>query len=207
MFPDLTRDDVFRLETRRMWLRWPRASDAGAVQAIASRKEVALQTSAIPHPYPPQGADAYILAARAHNTSGAALNLGLTLRTGTRDFIGFVSAEIRPRNRAYLGYALHPDYWGQNYTTEAVQAMIDTLFSVTPTVEIGAKVRVANPASKRVLEKCGFTHSGIGMSPSAALGGSQPVDTFTLDQKVWASLKGWRMPHISAASAKAELNP
>ena len=28
MFPDLTRDDVFRLETRRLWLRWPRAADA-----------------------------------------------------------------------------------------------------------------------------------------------------------------------------------
>ncbi len=28
MFPDLTRDDVFRIETKRLWLRWPRIQDA-----------------------------------------------------------------------------------------------------------------------------------------------------------------------------------
>jgi hypothetical protein len=30
MFPDLLRDDVFRLETRRLWLRWPRAAEETA---------------------------------------------------------------------------------------------------------------------------------------------------------------------------------
>ena len=35
MFPDLTRDDVFRLETRRLWLRWPRLAD---VQAIVRQR-------------------------------------------------------------------------------------------------------------------------------------------------------------------------
>ena len=28
LFHDLTRDDVFRLETRRLWLRWPRLASA-----------------------------------------------------------------------------------------------------------------------------------------------------------------------------------
>ena len=28
MFPEITRDDIFRLETERLWLRWPRAADA-----------------------------------------------------------------------------------------------------------------------------------------------------------------------------------
>ncbi|MFZ0559474.1 MAG: N-acetyltransferase, partial [Methylovirgula sp.] len=52
MFPDLTRDDVFRLETTRLWLRWPRASDAAAVAAFAALPQVAQMTGNIPHPYP-----------------------------------------------------------------------------------------------------------------------------------------------------------
>ena len=41
MFPDLARDDVFRLETARLWLRWPRAADAAAIERYCSRWEVA----------------------------------------------------------------------------------------------------------------------------------------------------------------------
>lgn len=38
MFPELTRDDVFRLETRRLWLRWTRMADASAILRLAGRK-------------------------------------------------------------------------------------------------------------------------------------------------------------------------
>jgi hypothetical protein len=41
MFPDLTRDDVFRIETKRLWLRWPRVQDAAAMQRLAGDKDVA----------------------------------------------------------------------------------------------------------------------------------------------------------------------
>ena len=41
MFPDLARDDVFRLETARLWLRWPRAADAAALHRFCSMWEVA----------------------------------------------------------------------------------------------------------------------------------------------------------------------
>ena len=53
MFPDLARDDVFRLETPRLWLRWPRICDAAAIHKFCSQWEVARYTARIPHPYPP----------------------------------------------------------------------------------------------------------------------------------------------------------
>ncbi len=200
MFPDLTRDDVFRLETSRLWLRWPRAADAPAIHAIASRIDVAKQTSRIPHPYPRSAADTYVLDTRKHNAQGEALNLVMTLRSGSRSLIGFISAEITSEASAEIGYALHPEFWGQNYATEATQAMIDTVFSLTSTKDITARVRVANGASRRVLEKCDFTHTGGGLCASASLGGSLAADMFSLDQKVWASLKGWRAPFLSPSS-------
>ena len=35
MFPDYFRDDVFRLETQRLWLRWPTAADAATIERLA----------------------------------------------------------------------------------------------------------------------------------------------------------------------------
>jgi hypothetical protein len=53
MFPDLFRDDVFTLETPRLFLRWPKASDAPTVAELAGDRRVAEMTASIPHPYPP----------------------------------------------------------------------------------------------------------------------------------------------------------
>ncbi len=58
MFPELARDDVFRLETRRLWLRWPRESDAPALTALAGDWDVAQMTATMPHPYGDEDADA-----------------------------------------------------------------------------------------------------------------------------------------------------
>ena len=52
MFPDLFRDDVFTLETPRLFLRWPKASDAPAIALQAGDRKVAEMTANIPHPYP-----------------------------------------------------------------------------------------------------------------------------------------------------------
>ena len=60
MFPDLARDDVFRIETARLWLRWPRIGDAAAMHKYGSQWEVARYTDRIPHPYPPGSAERFI---------------------------------------------------------------------------------------------------------------------------------------------------
>ena len=191
MFPELTGDDVFRLETQRLWLRWPRAADAKAIAAIASHKSVAEQTRRIPHPYPQGASDAFVLNARRFNTAGEALNLVLALRSGNRDVIGFISAEMKSESKAEIGYALHPDHWGQGYMHEAVQTMVSTLFSLTPVREIVATVRASNARSRRVLEACGFTHSGSGLCKVLALGGEFPSEIFRLEHKIWESQNSW----------------
>ena len=60
MFPDLLRDDVFRLETRRLWLRWPRAGDAALIARFLGEREVAEMTAHAPHPYPPGAAAEFV---------------------------------------------------------------------------------------------------------------------------------------------------
>lgn len=54
-----------------------------------------------------------------------------------------------------MGYALHPDYHNQGYTTEAFSAVIKSLLSKGFT-EIIAGAFEDNIASIRVMEKCGM---------------------------------------------------
>ncbi len=93
MFPDYFRDDVFRLETQRLWLRWPTAADAATIEKLAGEHEIAQFTARIPHPYPKGAAEGFVLAARKANCDGAALHLALALRQKPGVAIGMVSLE------------------------------------------------------------------------------------------------------------------
>jgi RimJ/RimL family protein N-acetyltransferase len=184
-FPDLTSDDIFRLETERLWLRWPRASDATALAAFASLPEVARMTASIPHPYPPQEAERFILRARAENASGSALHLVLSQKTGARPVIGLISAVVAEKREMEIGYALAPQFWGKGFASEAVAALIDAIFSLTETESIRANSRLGNFASRRVLEKSGFGYVDTGLDLLPARGGMHSCDRFLLERRDW----------------------
>ena len=187
MFPDLARDDVFRLETRRLWLRWPRTADSAAIERYSGRWEVARMTARIPHPYPPGEAERFIFTAREANALGRDLILVVTPIRGKREPLGMVSLESRREGRLTLGYAFAPEAWGKGIATEAAAAVIDAAFALTLAIEIWASAHVENPASRRVLEKCGFAHTGAGLEGAPARGGMVPCDRFRLERSAWAS--------------------
>jgi len=51
--------------------------------------------------------------------------------------------------------------------------------------------RVSNPASRRVLEKCGFQWTSVRLCRIRAINSAAPIDRFRLDRGLWASLKSW----------------
>ncbi|WP_188911991.1 GNAT family N-acetyltransferase [Salinarimonas ramus] len=190
MFPELTRDDVFRLETRRLWLRWPRHSDAASIARLAGEREVAEMTARIPHPYPPDLAAPYVLETRRAAMEGASLRLAMAPKAQPTRLLGMIGIEPGAAGEAEIGYWLGRPFWGQGLATEAARAMIDAFFAFTDGEALAASVRVGNPASRRVLEKSGFVFEGPGFRNST-LRGSFPVDTFRLTRRDWASLKAW----------------
>ncbi len=205
LFPDVTRDDVFRLETQRLWLRWPRHGDVAALSGFAGMKQVAEMTGSWPHPLPDGEAEKRIFQARKANATGSSLILALTPRARPNLQIGTIgvsrSAVPGRENDVQIGYMLHPEHWGRGLIVEAVQSVLNTVFSYTPTESVSAWTRVINPASRRVLEKCGFRHTGSVMRHLPARGGVLPCDEFTLDRKTWAALVNW------GASAPARSAP
>jgi RimJ/RimL family protein N-acetyltransferase len=202
MFPDLARDDVFRIETARLWLRWPRMCDAPAIHKFCSQWEVARFTARIPHPYPQGSAERFIYAAREANASGRDLTLVMTPIRGKRDAVGSISLESRGKDRLALGYVLAPEVWGKGLASEAAQAMIDAGFGLTPAVEILASVRVENSPSHGVLKKCGFVLAGTGPQGAPARGGMMPCHSFRLTRAEWAAAVDQRRK-ASAALARA----
>jgi len=173
------------LETKRLALRAPRLEDAKSVAALANDRRIAENTARIPHPYRMTDAEGFI--SGANKCGGDAVFL-ITLRDGT--LVGacaIVSADETPE----LGYWLGVPYWGNGYATEALHAVIDYAFTDLGHEALQAGARVTNPASRRVLEKCGFQWTGVGLYRIRAINSSAPIDRFRLERRIWSALKDW----------------
>ena len=180
------------LETKRLALRAPRLEDAKMVATLANDRRIAENTARIPHPYKRSDAEGFI--AGANKAGGEAVFL-ITLRDATIiGACGIVMQEQTPE----LGYWLGVPYWGKGYATEALHAVIDYAFTDLAHEALQAGARVTNPASRRVLEKCGFQWTGVGLYRIRAIKSSAPIDRFRLERGIWSALRGWsRLKRVS----------
>jgi len=172
------------LETKRLILRAARLGDAKAVAALANDRRIAENTARIPHPYKVADAEQFIGAA---NKNGEAVFL-VTLRNKT--VIGACGVMLQEETPE-LGYWLGVPYWNQGYATEALHAVIDYAFTDLEHDALQAGARVTNPASRRVLEKCGFQWTGVGLYRINSIRSSAPIDRFRLERGIWSALKTW----------------
>jgi RimJ/RimL family protein N-acetyltransferase len=172
------------LQTERLTLRAPRRGDAKAIARLANDRRVAQNTLRLPHPYGSADAEHFIAAANRQD--------GETTFVVARDDepVGVCGIALR-ESAAEIGYWLGAPFWGSGYATEAVRAVIDHAFGELGHDTLQAGARVNNPASRRVLEKCGFQWTGVGLYRIRAISSSAPFDRFRLDRGLWASLKAW----------------
>ena len=77
------------------------------------------------------------------------------------------------------------------YLVRRFGLMLLTLFGISVVIFLMLRVAPGNTASRRVMEKCGFQWTGVGLYRISALQSSAPVDRFRLDRGLWASLKSW----------------
>mgnify|MGYP001765631386 CR=1 FL=1 len=196
MFPELSRDDVFRIETRRLWLRWPRMADAAAMVRHAGTPAVAEGTKHIPLPFTAEAANAAILKARQGNADGEGLCLALTTIVRPEEAIGMVCVVPGRGLLPELGFWLGEAHWGKGFATEAAQAMIDITFGISGIKGLTASVAPVHQGARRVLKRCGFELIGSGMMDAPARGGAQPGDFYRLERTTWSSLKEWRSPRM-----------
>jgi RimJ/RimL family protein N-acetyltransferase len=172
------------LETERLILRAPRSGDIKAIARLADDRRVAENTARLAHPYRTEDAESFVEAVnRRDGETAFVVTLG-------GEPIGVCGVELR-EDAAEIGYWLGAPYWGRGYATEALRATIDHAFGALGHDVLQAGARVTNPASRRVLEKCGFQWTDVGLYRIRAINSAAPFDRFRLDRGLWASLKAW----------------
>lgn len=159
-----------RITTPRLLLRELEDADAPAVLRL--RSDPALMRF-IPKPLFSQHEEALGMIREFHRaaSAGEAILWGITVR-GADSVVGYIGfwRVMRERQAAELGYALHPDLWGQGLATEAVAAVADHGFAQIRLQTAEAQVTPENAASVHVLERNGFVLQGE-VPADAALGG------------------------------------
>lgn len=149
------------LRTDRLTIREFHEDDWPALHDIESREEVARFQDFAPRTL--DESRTYVLEsiAGARENPRRTFDLAMTLTAGDlligRVGLGIIDPEI---GEAVLWYTLHPDHWGQGFTTEAARAMVDAGFRELGLHRIWADCDPDNVASWRVLEKIGMRREG-----------------------------------------------
>ena len=152
----------FTVETPRLTLDPVTAADAPALRAIVTRPEVGRMLVIFPPDWTVAAAAALIPSWAWRGTPD--------FRLAIRDrgaFIGAVGLRAI-EGRVWLAYFLAPGAAGRGLATEAVGAFLAAVDARLDLPVIWADVFTDNPASARVLEKCGFTPAGTTTGRSAA---------------------------------------
>lgn len=149
------------LETPRLVLRPLRRGDARDVYAFASDPEVARYVLWDPH-RSLSDARSYIAYMRGLYRRGLPASWAVVLREsgcviGTIGFMWYSEAN----RSAEIGYSLSRSQWNRGLATEALRAVIHSSFGMLPLNRLEAQHDLRNPASGRVMEKCGMKQEGV----------------------------------------------
>ena len=86
-------------------------------------------------------------------------------------------------NDAEIGYWIAKPYWNKGLCTEALKAMVKWCFEEEGFDKLWSDFFVDNPASGRVMEKCGFKDTGdINYCSHLYKGDEHPVKIMSLDK-------------------------
>ena len=149
------RNRASRLTTERLALKALEDSDREALLRMAADDRIK-RTYMLPDFADPAQADAFFRRMQALCASDAHFVYGI-YRDG--ELIGFLNDCGTDGGRVELGYFIDPEHWNRGYAAEALRAAIDELFRLGFDC-VAAGYFEENPASRRVMEKCGMRATG-----------------------------------------------
>ncbi len=130
--------------------------DAPRVQLLAGDIAVAETTALIPHPYRGGMAEAWIDTHQRERERGIAFVYAIT-RAEDGLLVGAIEARPVSDARENFGYWIGAEYWSRGFATSAARAVVALMFSYLDCDQITASHLARNPASGRVMDKCGLT--------------------------------------------------
>jgi ribosomal-protein-alanine N-acetyltransferase len=145
------------LSSGKLTLRSFSDNDAQRLTKLANNEKIAINLrDGFPFPYTLNDAINFISKFKERDTFFAIEWDGVYVGN-----ISLLPLDNVHRKTAEIGYFLGEPYWGKGIMTTAVKCITDFGFHVKQFARIHTGVYEYNPASMRVLEKCGFTREGI----------------------------------------------
>jgi RimJ/RimL family protein N-acetyltransferase len=139
-----------------------RSSDKDALVIHLNHRDIYDRTLRIPFPYAEKDADDWLaLVAKITQQQGRPVQRAIrNTDDGLIGGCGFDGFQIGKSHRGEIGYWLARPFWGRGIMTAVVQRVCQHAFEELGLVKITAHVFSHNPASARVLVKCGFQEEG-----------------------------------------------
>lgn len=133
------------------------ADGSEVLRLIAGDEEIARNTLRIPYPYTLAHAEEWL---SRHDSMKNEIVLAITLRDGGA-LAGCVGIVVNANDRrGEIGYWIAREHRRRGLTTEAVRRMIAYAFDELALNRIEAEHFARNPASGRVMLKCGMRREG-----------------------------------------------
>lgn len=145
---------MIELEGDECLIRAWRESDRESLLRFANNRRIWRNLrDRFPHPYTEAHADAWFALCREHpEHAGWAIEVERTAVGG----ISLATNQDVYAKTGEIGYWLGEPWWGRGIMTRAVRMVSDHAFARLGLERIEAPVFAWNPASMRVLEKCGY---------------------------------------------------
>lgn len=184
-----TPQDFFSLlpaiETERLLLRKLTMRDASDMFHYCQDREVARHVLWEAHTSILE-TRAYIRYNLYQYRSGEPGSWGIVLRETGRvvGTIGYMSYNA-DNSTVEIGYSLAREHWGKGLMTEALRAVIEETFRTLKVHRIEAMHFTDNPASGRVMAKCGMTHEGHMRERICCKGQFRDVEMWGILRKDW----------------------
>lgn len=140
-------------------LRPWKSADAESLVRHANNEKIAMNLrDGFPYPYTLPNARSWIAMVQENQKD---LVYAIEIDGEACGGIGLHAGKDVYRFNAEIGYWLSEKYWGKGVVTEAVELLVQHGFEHYPWTRIFAGVFSNNPASMRVLAKCGFCREAI----------------------------------------------
>ena len=147
------------IQLERCLLRPWTDDDVSSLARYANNRRIWLNLrDAFPHPYTEEDAAEWL--AKVREMSNAIL-LAIDVDGAAVGSIGVFRLDDVYKRSAEIGYWLAEPLWNRGIVTEAVAAITERAFRELEVVRIQAAIYAWNPASMRVLEKCGYVREGV----------------------------------------------
>ena len=163
------------METERIMLRRWRETDAAALFTYASDPDVGPRAGWPVH-HSVEDSAKIIRTVFSNDTTWAIVLKETGEPIGCIGYYTHESSNIRiGKNDCEVGYWLGKPFWNKGICTEALRLVLDYCVHVKHFTDIWADHFTGNPESGRVLEKCGFTDTGILNKCSRLVGGDKDM--------------------------------